>query len=122
MNKTEALYSFYSSFGLPAYEENSVPREAKMPYITYEVATDKLGDYTTSLTCDLWYKSNSWVQCNALTERLSEKLSGGHRMKVDKGYMILYSGTPFATSVNEPDDNTIKHKSINIECDYITIS
>lgn len=122
MNKTEALYSFYSSFGIPAYEENSVPLNAKMPYITYEVITDSLSDYTTSVTCQLWYKSNSWVQCNAMAETISERLQGGYRIKVDKGYMILYTGTPYALNVPYEDDNTIKHKSINIECDYVTLS
>ena len=122
MNKTEALYSFYSSFGLPAYEENSVPKDAAMPYITYEVVTDSLSDYKTSITAQLWYKSNSWVKCNALAEELSERLRGGYRIKVDKGCMVLYTGTPFATNVPYEDDKTIKHKLINIECDYITSS
>ena len=40
MTKAEALHSFYSSFGLTAYEENSVPDDAEFPYITYNITTD----------------------------------------------------------------------------------
>ena len=43
MTKEAALYQFWSSFGLTAYEENSVPAQAAFPYISYEVITDSFG-------------------------------------------------------------------------------
>lgn len=30
-----ALYAFYSSFGFPAYQTDTVPDDAALPYITY---------------------------------------------------------------------------------------
>lgn len=40
--KTQALYNFWNSFGLTAYEENAVPtgdEKPKLPYITYTALT-----------------------------------------------------------------------------------
>ena len=36
MTKAAAIYQFWNSFGLTAYEENSVPTDATFPYITYQ--------------------------------------------------------------------------------------
>ena len=38
MTAAEAIYGFWSSFGVPAYEENAVPDGAGMPYLTYRYA------------------------------------------------------------------------------------
>ena len=40
-NKWQAIDRFWNSFGIPAYDESSVPQGATMPYITYhaEVAS-----------------------------------------------------------------------------------
>ena len=42
MDKSQAVHDFWSSFGLTAYDENAVPDNAQMPYITYSVVTDSL--------------------------------------------------------------------------------
>ena len=40
MTAEQTLHSFWSSFGLTAYDENSVPDDAVLPYITYSVSYD----------------------------------------------------------------------------------
>ena len=40
MTKAAAIYQFWNSFGLTAYEENTVPTDATFPYITYQLVTD----------------------------------------------------------------------------------
>lgn len=34
MTATEALYKFFSGFGLPAYPDTAVPQDTVMPYLT----------------------------------------------------------------------------------------
>ena len=34
MTKANAIYNFWNSFGITAYEENTVPEDAIFPYIT----------------------------------------------------------------------------------------
>lgn len=120
MNKTQALQTFYESFGIPAYEENTVPDDAKMPYIIYEVATSQHDEQATALSCQIWYKSNSWSAINAKTEELSQALSGGYNIKCDTGIITLERGNPFAQ--NRPtEDKTVKCKYINITAHYNTL-
>ena len=49
MTAEQTLHSFWSSFGLTAYDENSVPDDAVLPYITYSVSYDSF-DNNVSLT------------------------------------------------------------------------
>lgn len=121
MNKESALHEFWNGFGLPAYEENSILKDAKLPYITYEIMTDSLSDYTVSLTAQIWYKTNSWKDINEKTEQISQMLSSGVKLKCDTGYILLYRGSPFAQNRTDPSDNTIKGKLININVDFITL-
>ena len=118
-NKYQALYEFYNTFGIPAYEENSVPEDAELPYITYEIMTADLDMENIAMSCQIYFKSNSLMKVNAITEKLYNTLSGGLKLKCDTGYIVLYRGRPFAQ--NRPSgDKTVKAKYINISADYIT--
>lgn len=119
MTKSQALYKFYNSF-LPAYEENSVPVEAKFPYITYELSTSQFEDSTLSLSAQIWYKADSLTAINTKTEEMSRALREDYKIKVDDGYIVLHRGSPFGTSVST-EDKTVKCKAINIEADFITL-
>ena len=57
-DKWQALYQFWSSFGIPAYAENSVPEEAEMPYITYEGEVGNF-DKVLSLSAQIFYYDTS---------------------------------------------------------------
>lgn len=120
LNKEAALHQFWNGFGIPAYEENTIPKDAKLPYITYEVITDSLSDYTTALTAQIWYKSNSWAEINEKSHAVSQALNPGARLVCSDGYILLYRGSPFAQNRVDPSDNTIKGKLININADFIT--
>ena len=74
MTKASALYQFWNSFGLTAYEENTVPDDAAFPYITYQLVTDSF-DREIPLTASLWYRSESWKAINAKTEEKSSPFS-----------------------------------------------
>lgn len=120
LNKEAALHEFWNGFGIPAYEEHTVPKSAQLPYITYEVSVDSLSDFTTGLTAQLWYKSNSWVEINEKAESISQALSAGVRLVCSTGYIFIYRGSPFAQNRVDSSDNTIKGKLININADFIT--
>lgn len=121
MSIEKALYQIYSSFGLTAYEENSVPVEAQMPYITYEVATDNIdSENNIALVADLWYKSDSWSGINAKADEISKALTGGIKKATDDGFIILYRSSPFSQNMTDDSDQSIKRKHLNVECMFIT--
>lgn len=120
MTKAAAIYQFWNSFCLTAYEENTVPDDAKYPYITYQLVTDSF-DREVPVTASLWYRSESWTAINAKTEEISQKISrGGKIISCDGGAIWLKRGQPFAQSMGDESDDLIKRKYINITVEFMT--
>ena len=120
MTKAAAIYQFWNSFGLTAYEENSVPVEAAFPYITYQLVTDSF-DREITLAASIWYRSESWTAINAKTEEISQTISrGGKIIPCDGGAIWLKRGQPFAQNMGDESDNLIRRKYLNLTQKYIT--
>ena len=120
MTKAAAIYKFWNSFGLTAYEENTVPADATFPYITYQLVTDSFGR-EVSVTASLWYRSESWTAINGKTEEISQKISrGGKIISCDGGAIWLKRGQPFAQNMRDESDDLIKRKYLNITAEFMT--
>ncbi len=120
MTKAAAIYQFWNSFGLTAYEENSVPDDASFPYITYQLVTDSF-DREVPVTASLWYRGESWTGINAKTEEISQKISrGGKIISCDGSAIWLKRGQPFAQNMGDESDDLIKRKYLNITAEYLT--
>ena len=120
MTKAAAIYQFWNSFGLTAYEENTVSDDAKFPYITYQLVTDSF-DREVPVTASLWYRSESWTAINAKTDEISQKISrGGKIIPCDGGAIWLKRGQPFAQNMGDESDNLIKRKYLNITAEFMT--
>lgn len=120
MTKAAAIYQFWNSFGLTAYEENTVPDDATFPYITYQLVTDSF-DREIPLSASLWYRSESWTSINAKTEEISQTISrGGKIIHCDDGSIWLKRGQPFAQNMGDESDNLIKRKYLNITAEFMT--
>lgn len=122
MTKEAALYEFWSSFDLPAYEENSVPTgedAPDFPYLTYNVSTDEFGN-EVAMNASIWYRSTSWLQCNQKAREISENLRGGKIIPCDGGRIWIKKGTPFLQNMGDPEDDRIKRKYIKITVEFLT--
>lgn len=123
MDKWQAIHSFWSGFGLPAYDENSVPsgKDAPVPpYITYSASVGNL-DKTLTLTASLWYRSTSWKEISQKADEIAETLGiGGYTVDVDGGYLYLVMGTPFAQRMSEVGDDTMKRIYLNVNAEFLT--
>ena len=120
MTKAAAIYQFWSSFGLTAYEENTVPEDATFPYVTYQLVTDSF-DREVAATASLWYRGESWTAINAKTEEVARFIGGGGcLLDCDSGFIWLKRGTPFAQNMGDESDDLIKRKYINVTVEYMT--
>jgi hypothetical protein len=121
VNKEQALHAFWSSFGIPAYDEQTVPDNAKMPYITYRVVTDSF-ENTVNLTGSIWYRSTSWVDVSNKSAEIAKAVGEhGFRMsKVNGGYLWIVKGTPFAQRMSDPEDDMIRRIYINLQGEFLT--
>lgn len=119
MTKAAAIYKFWARF-LTAYEENSVPEDAELPYITYQLVTSSF-DEDVQMTASLWYRNTSWVNANAKAEEISQTIGrGGIFLDCDNGKIWLKRGTPFAQNMGDESDNLIKRKYLNITAEFLT--
>ena len=123
MDKEQALHQFWSSFGLTAYDENTVPDDAmttnKGKYLTYNVATAALGE-PTPLYANLWYKSSSWAEITVKANEMAEAIGrGGSIVPFDGGKIWICRGTPFSQRMSDEDD-TIRRIYINVMAEYLS--
>lgn len=119
MDKLQAYHSFWSGFGLPAYEVTSVPDNATMPYITYESSSDDFGN-TLALSASVWYWSSSWADCISKVKEISTKIGrGGKLVKYDGGAFWIKKGTPWANRLNMNDNDSVRRINMNIELEFI---
>lgn len=111
MNKSEAIYQFWNSFGVEAYDENSVPDDAPFPYITYAEVDGEMFVETASI----WDKSKSWKRVTAIRDMIAKKLGeyDSYLVRFDGGYYMLYQGTPFSQRMDD-EDQTIKRLVLNV--------
>lgn len=123
MTKEAALYNFWASFGIPAYEESSVQtgeNAPAFPYITYQVVTDSFGS-ETAMTASVWYSSTSWLDANAKGREISRDIGmGGKILPYDDGAIWLKRGKPFAQNMGDESDDMIRRKLLNISAEFIS--
>lgn len=119
MNKVQALNSFWSSFQLVAYDENSVPEEAPLPYITYETSVDDF-NHEIALTANLWYRDTSWKDITEKEMEISTYIGRGGRIKkYDGGAFWIKKGTPWAQRLPEQSDDMVRRIVMNYTIEYI---
>lgn len=122
MDKAQAIHSFWSSFGLNAYDQYYIPDEAKMPYITYSVSTDSIGT-PVLLTGDIWYYSESWETITKKAQAIADFIGYGyHIIKLDRGYLYITKGTPFAQRMSDEASEMVRRIHINLMCEFLTAS
>lgn len=119
MNKIQTLHSFWSSFEIKAYDENSVPDGIPFPYITYEVSSDDFGN-TLAQTASLWYRDSSWTGITEKEQEISDFITrGGRNIVYDGGAMWIQKGTPWAQRMNDPSDEMIRRIVLNVTIEFL---
>lgn len=120
MDKAQAIQAFWGQF-LPAYDENTVPPDASMPYITYAVSTDSIGN-PIGMTASLWYHSDSWKEITAKSEYIAEHIVKMYppAIKLNTGRLYIAKGRPFAQRMDDPEDKSIRRIVLNIQAEYLT--
>lgn len=116
MDRYEAQYAFWSSFGVPAYEQNSVPdlKEVTFPYLTYQAAASPF-DSDVSVNASIWTLSTSWATADALSDLVETALkNGGYRVMYEGGLIWVTADNPFAQNMGDPDDDRIKRKLLSV--------
>lgn len=119
MDKEQTLQAFWSQFGVPAYDQNTVPEDAPYPRITYEVITDNF-NVANVLTASIWDRSTSWKSVTDIQHQIESRLGyGGQTLHCSGGMVWINRGAPFAQRMSDTDDS-IRRIVINTEVEFIT--
>ena len=119
MTKSAALYSFFSSFGVQAYQDTSVPADAEMPYLTYQNVQDNWGA-PVALTVNLWWRTESEKLLNDKVDEISAALP--RYVPCDGGAILFSRGSPFSQALIDDKDPTIKRRYMNVIAEYLTLN
>lgn len=108
-----ALYTFFSGFGIPAYAEDSVPDDAVLPYITYQIAVPEWRG-KTSIYARVWYRSTSFAAISAKVGEIDAAIGEAFCIPVSGGAVYLYKETPFAQFMPQIGDLMLKCMYLNM--------
>ena len=119
MTKEEAYHNFLSSFDWKAYDENTVPDDAVLPRITYDLSVAEFGE-PVAMSLSVWDRSTKWTSVTYKAEEIYYAIGyGGKIIPFDGGYIWVKRGQPFSQRM--PDENdSIRRIYINLEVEYLT--
>lgn len=122
MDKWEAQNTFWNSFGIPAYDEQTSFREDEQPvypHITYQSMGGVL-DQVMNLSANLWYKSDSWKEIKQKSDEMLAEIAEGKVITLDDGYFWVHlSNTPFAQPMDSGSDK-LKRVYITVQAECLT--
>ena len=118
MNKMEAIHSFWAGFGIGAYSETSVPDEAELPYITYDMASDDFNNAITQ-TASIWYRDTSWEAITLKEMQIADVIGrGGIMVSYDRGAAWIVKANPWAQRMEDEDDS-LRRIILNVKIEFI---
>ena len=123
MTPEAAVYTFLSSFGIPAYAASSVPDQATFPYLTYDLVLGEWGQPEVNMPVNVWYRTDSEALPNAKVREISQAIGmGGVTLPCDGGMLWVKKGSPWAQAITvEGEDEKVKRRYVNINIEYLTI-
>ena len=125
MTIEQAIHKFWSSFDWPAYDENTVPDDATLPYITYSVNVGGITSGPVTTQASLWYRSMSWKEITEKSEEIRNHIGiGGVMIEHDDGAIWIKRDNTFAqrsaagSSESEQDSST-RRVVLTVDIDFI---
>lgn len=119
MDKAQALHRFWSMFGIPAYDENTVPEGSNLPYITYQGILADIS-YTGAVNASIWYHSLSWEAITKKAKQIGDAIGwGGMTIPYNNGLLWIKRGMPYAQRMSDPDP-MIRRILLTIEIDFLS--
>lgn len=125
MTKSQAVYTFWASFGYPAYDETTVPvgdLAPDFPYVTYSYSAGSLDDAGTPLmlTASFWDRTTSWGRGEQFAELVAMTVRHMPPIECEGGYVWIRQGSPFMQRMGDPSDDMIRRVLFNLDVKFLT--
>lgn len=119
MDNLQVQNEFWSGFGWAAYEENSVPDKAVLPYITYEAPDTNYRDGRRQIMVSLWHRTNVWGALIAKEKEIAGAIGTGIYIPCEGGAVYFDRGTPWAQRMRDAADDSIRRIVLAVEMESI---
>lgn len=97
-----ALKTFFSGFGLPAFDVDSVPPDVTLPYITYSVS-DPEWNRKASLYAQVWYRTTSNTPVIRKADEILAAVGEGLNIPLGGGHLMLWPENPVCQILKDGD-------------------
>ena len=116
INTAQALYAFWSSFGLPAYTTTTVPDEAQLPYITYSLVESEPLRPATHYA-PVFYRDTGNAALLAKVDQIKAAIGDGIEIPCTGGIVCIRPDSPFAQiMVDAVPENRYAYINLQINC------
>ena len=105
-----ALKTFFSGFGVPAYQKGTVPDDVELPYIAYSLASPEWNQ-KASLYAQVWDRSTSNTRLIKIADQITAAIGEEKRIALDGGYLVIWPETP---KVQIEADGDFRYAYINL--------
>lgn len=89
----QTLKTFFSSFDIPAYTLDSVPKEVILPYITYPLLEPEWNEQA-SFYCQVWYPKQQLENLLTKADAIAAAIGTMKKFEIPNGYLVLYPSSP----------------------------
>ena len=100
----QALTQFFGSFGIPAYNENSIPDDAEPPYITYPLREPEWNSKCTFWAIVYYRHKDSNLDSLTKADEIAAAIGTGIRLPIEGGYVVIWPETPLVQSMTPNGD------------------
>ena len=108
----QALYQFFSGFGIPAYAANTVPDDAQLPYLTYPLQEPEWNTKATFYVTVYDRSKTSNLSVLEMADEIVRAIGTGIRLPFDGGLLVIWPESPLIQSL--PPDNDVRAAYINL--------
>lgn len=116
INTANALYDFWSSFGLPAATVGTVPDDWELPYITYSLPESEQLEPTTHYA-QVWYRDTSNAALLRKVDEIIEAIGEGIVLECEGGYVVIRPASPLVQLMaDENPENRYAYFNLQLNC------
>ena len=89
-----ALKTFFSGFGLPAYQEDTVPDDVELPYISYSLVSPEWNQ-KASMYVRVWDRTTSNTGLIRIADQITAAIGERKIIPLDgAGHLVIWPETP----------------------------
>lgn len=116
-NAAAALKTFFSGFGLPAFQEGTIPEGTQLPYITYSLSAPEW-DQKASMYARVWDRTKSNTGIIRKADQITAAIGIRKRIKFDGGYLVIWPESP---TIQIQEDGDVRYAYINLSANYYNL-